>query len=99
MPVGDSLIRKLKLRQCPIEGTGSFPIRFPSNEDPGDAGWHIDGSYYVSDDLYVSMCSKGRLLLMLILFSDVSEIDAPTRIRRGSHLLVPPALEPFGDDP
>ncbi len=74
--------------QCPIEGTGSFPIRFPSNEDPGDAGWHIDGSYYVSDDLYVSMCSKGRLLLMLILFSNVSETDAPTRIRRGSHLLV-----------
>ena len=29
--------------------------------------------------------SKGRALLMLFLFSDVSEQDAPTRIRVGSH--------------
>ena len=25
-------------------GLGSFPIRFPSPDDPGDAGWHIDAS-------------------------------------------------------
>ena len=23
---------------------GTFPIRFPSDEDPGDAGWHTDAS-------------------------------------------------------
>ena len=28
-------------------GYGSFPIRFPSDVDPGDAGWHIDGSFEV----------------------------------------------------
>jgi hypothetical protein len=26
---------------------GSIPMRFPSLDDPGDAGWHIDGSYDV----------------------------------------------------
>lgn len=24
---------------------GLFAIRFPSEVDPGDAGWHVDGSY------------------------------------------------------
>lgn len=26
-------------------GYGTFPIRFPSSVDPGDTGWHIDGSF------------------------------------------------------
>jgi hypothetical protein len=34
--------------------------------------------------------------LLLFLLSDVGPDDAPTRIRRGSHLLVPPVLAPFG---
>jgi len=34
---------------------------------------------------------------MLFLFSDVSEQDAPTRIRVGSHLILPPLLAPAGD--
>jgi len=37
-------------------------------------------------------------LLMLFLFSDVSENDAPTRIRLGSHLRVPPLLAPAGEN-
>jgi hypothetical protein len=24
---------------------GSIPVRFPSQADPGDAGWHIEGSF------------------------------------------------------
>ena len=24
---------------------GSVPVRFPHPDDPGDAGWHIDGSF------------------------------------------------------
>ena len=32
-------------RWYPRPNVGTFPIRFPSAEDPGDAGWHIDGSY------------------------------------------------------
>ena len=26
-------------------GYGTFAVRFPSDVDPGDAGWHIDGSF------------------------------------------------------
>jgi len=35
---------------------------------------------------------------MLFLFSDVGEEDAPTRIRVGSHLRVPPLLAPAGEE-
>ena len=83
-------------RWHPRPGLGTFPIRFPSTEDPGDAGWHIDGSYYVGQDLYVNLWSRKRALLMLFLFSDVGLDDAPTRIYVGSHLDVPPILVPAG---
>ena len=43
------------------------------------------------------MTSRDRALLMLFLFSDVSERDAPTRIRVGSHLDIARFLEPAGD--
>ncbi len=46
-----------------------------------------------------STCNqKGRALLMLFLFSDVGEPDAPTRIRNGSHLRVARLLAPAGRD-
>ncbi len=32
-------------RWLPRGGLGTFPIRFPSSEDPGDAGWHVDPSF------------------------------------------------------
>jgi hypothetical protein len=35
---------------------------------------------------------------MLFLFSDVTENDAPTRIRVGSHLRVPRLLHPAGEE-
>jgi hypothetical protein len=34
---------------------------------------------------------------MLFLFSEVTEADAPTRIRTGSHLDVPPVLARYGE--
>jgi hypothetical protein len=77
---------------------GGFPIRFPSVEDPGDAGWHADAGFYGADgSLRLNLSSQGRALLMLFLFSDVGESDAPTRIKVGSHLEVPPLLEPAGE--
>jgi hypothetical protein len=83
---------------------GTFPIRFPSPHDPGDAGWHLDVSFPdASSDLNdffswrVNATSKDRALLMLFLFSDVGEEDAPTRIRVGSHLDMAKWLDPFGD--
>ncbi|TDC40466.1 phytanoyl-CoA dioxygenase [Actinomadura sp. KC345] len=86
----------------PPGGLGTFPVRFPSDEAPGDDGWHIDASFPGDDpsdfmDARVNAESKGRALLGLFLFSDVAEDDAPTRVRAGSHLDVPPILDPAGD--
>src|SRR6266481_8948426 len=64
------------------ESLGSFPIRFPSQADPGDTGWHIDVSFGLDNPNFMewraNITSRGRALLMLFLFSDVGEMDAPT---------------------
>jgi hypothetical protein len=76
-------------------------VRFPSTVDPGDAGWHIDVSFGTDTPDFFSwranIHSKGRALLMLFLFSDVGERDAPTRIRVGSHADVARQLAPAGE--
>jgi hypothetical protein len=88
-------------RWAPRPNLGTFPIRFPSDKDPEDAGWHIDVSFGDDPTDFMSwranIHSKGRALLMLFLFSDVSEDDAPTRIRAGSHLDIARRLQPAGD--
>jgi hypothetical protein len=85
-------------RWVPRGSLGTFPIRFPSSDDPGDAGWHADASFAGDDGaLRLNVHSRGRALLMLFLLSDVGTDDAPTRIWVGSHLLVPPVLAPAGD--
>src|SRR5215212_1158473 len=80
---------------------GTFPVRFPSARDPGDAGWHIDVSFGTENPDFLSwranIHSKGRALLMLFLFSDVGERDAPTRIRVGSHADIARQLAPAGE--
>ncbi len=80
---------------------GTFPVRFPSDADPGDTGWHIDVSFGTDATDFMSwranIHSKGRALLMLFLFSDVAERDAPTRIRVGSHADIARQLAPAGD--
>ncbi|MEA5448313.1 phytanoyl-CoA dioxygenase family protein [Leptolyngbya sp. CCNP1308] len=88
----------------PRFSVGSFPIRFPSREDTGDTGWHVDASFSgedsdVNDFLSwrINIHSRGRALLMLFLFSDVGELDAPTRIRVGSHQTVARLLAPAGE--
>lgn len=88
-------------RWLPCGRLGTFPIRFPSPDDPGDAGWHIDVSFGLDSPDFMSwranVSSKGRALLMLFLFSDVGENDAPTRIRIGSHVDIARRLKPAGD--
>ena len=83
------------------DSLGTFPVRFPSPDDPGDAGWHVDASFgYDHPDFMewrVNVRSRGRALLMLFLFSDVGEDDAPTRIRVGSHLEMARQLAPAGE--
>ncbi len=79
---------------------GTFPIRFPHPDDPGDTGWHMDGSFTSEgkEGSWLNLRSRGRALLMLFLFSEVSPDEAPTRIKVGSHLDVPAFLAPAGDE-
>ena len=85
-------------RWVPRQGVGgTVPVRFPSDGDPGDAAWHIDGSYDVDGQWFVNLRSRWRGLLALFLFTDVGPDDAPTELIVGSHMDVPPLLVPFGD--
>ena len=89
------------------DGLGTFPVRFPHPDDPGDTGWHVDLSFPGEDcdpnerhdfsAWRVNITSRGRALLMLFLFSDVGEDDAPTRIRVGSHMDMARFLAPAGE--
>ena len=87
-------------------GSLGFPvIRFPSEQDPGDTGWHVDASFAGRDSdpndylmWRVNVFSRGRALLLLVLLSDVGPDDAPTRILTGSHVDVARLLAPAGED-
>jgi hypothetical protein len=89
-----------KGRWIPRTSLGSFVVRFPSDADPGDTGWHVDASFPPDEpsesysNWRVNIVSRGRALLMLFLFSDTGRDDAPTRIRIGSHLDVARILAP-----
>ena len=95
----DQLVGATRWQPCSAMGT--FPVRFPSADDPGDTGWHIDVSFddHKTDfmEWRANVSSKGRALLMLFLFSDIAADDAPTRIRIGSHRHVARALAPAGE--
>jgi hypothetical protein len=81
---------------------GTFPVRFPSPDDPGDAGWHVDVSFGTEHPDFmewrVNRFSRGRALLMLFLFSDIGQNDAPTRIRIGSHRAIAERLADAGEE-
>ncbi|MEQ9376861.1 MAG: phytanoyl-CoA dioxygenase [Imperialibacter sp.] len=86
----------------PCRSVGTFPVRFPAGQQPNDTGKHVDASFPGNDpgnflEWRVNARSKGRALLMLILYSDVSENDAPTVIYKGSHIDVARLLSKEGD--
>ena len=86
----------------PCRNVGTFPVRFPSDHQSNDTGKHVDASFPGDDptDYFqwrVNAKSKGRSLLMLALYSDVGENDAPTAIYKGSHKDVEELLTPYGD--
>lgn len=90
-------------RWIPCRNVGTFPVRFPSVKQPNDIGKHVDVSFPGNDpNNYFEWCanvkSKGRALLMLVLYSDVSENDAPTVIYEGSHIDVARLLSKEGDE-
>jgi hypothetical protein len=95
----DTLIGPGRWRSCGALGT--FPVRFPAPDPPGDVGWHVDASFDFERpdflDWRINVTSRGRALLLLMLFSDVGEADAPTRLRIGSHRVVSRDLAPAGD--
>jgi hypothetical protein len=85
-------------------GLGTFPVRFPHADQPNDTGWHVDTSFCLDGedpaDLFgyrANLRSRDRALLMLFLFSDVGDDDAPTRIRIGSHRHIARILAPAGE--
>jgi hypothetical protein len=88
-------------RWLPPKGLGTFPVRFPSPASPGDDGWHVDVSFGTDNPDFMewraNVKSSGRALLMLFLLSDVGPDDAPTRIRKGSHVAIARELLPYGD--
>ena len=91
-----------KDKWIPCRNVGTFPVRFPSGQQPNDTGKHVDASFPGNDpnnffEWRVNVKSKGRALLMLILYSDVSENDAPTVIYEGSHIDVARVLSKEGD--
>jgi hypothetical protein len=79
---------------------GAFVVRFPSEGDPGDAGWHIDSSFQAESDApwSVNYRSRERALLLLCLLSDVGPEDAPSRLLPGSHREMARLLEPAGEN-
>src|SRR5690606_10963292 len=87
----------------PCRSVGTFPVRFPSVKQPNDIGKHVDVSFPGNDpnnyfEWRANVKSKGRALLMLVLYSDVSENDAPTVIYEGSHIDVARLLSKEGDE-
>lgn len=86
----------------PCRSVGTFPVRFPSDLQPGDTGKHVDASFPGNDpanyfEWRVNIRSKGRALLILALYSDVGDNDAPTVIDEGSHIDVARLLSAEGD--
>jgi len=97
--VFDQLVGKDKWIPC--QSVGTFPVRFPSARQPGDTGKHVDAGFPGKDpgnffEWRINIRSKGRALLMLILYSDVGNNDAPTVIYKGSHIDVARLLSKEG---
>lgn len=85
---------------APCRSIRAFPVRFPSGKRPNDTGKHVDASFPgqdPSEPWRINVRSKGRALLMLILYSDVSDNDAPTVIYKGSHRDVAKLLNQEGE--
>lgn len=99
--VFDRLVGEGKWMPC--RSVGTFPVRFPSNKAPDDTGKHVDASFPGKDpsnfpEWRINVRSRGRGLLMLLLFSDVTAADAPTLLWKGSHLDVARILDKEGEE-
>jgi phytanoyl-CoA dioxygenase PhyH len=86
---------------------GNLVLRFPHDRDTGDTGWHIDAGFPAPGEdsapgdygkWRVNRESRGRVLLLLFLLTDVGPDDGPTRIRAGSHRDVARILDGVGPE-
>jgi hypothetical protein len=97
----DQIVGEGRWRLGSLGFGGTFAVRFPHPDAPGDDGWHIDTSFAPDcgdpNERRANVRSRGRALLMLFLFSDVGPRDAPTRIRVGSHIDMARFLAPAGE--
>jgi hypothetical protein len=97
----DQIVGEGRWRLGSLGFGGTFVVRFPHPDEPGDDGWHIDTSFALDggdpNERRANVRSRGRALLMLFLFSDVGPRDAPTRIRVGSHIDMARFLAPAGE--
>lgn len=64
---------------------GNIPVRFPVPPTIDDRGWHIDANTLRADGTWC-VSRRPQTALVLTLLSEVGPDDAPTRLRRGSHL-------------
>ncbi|RKS68327.1 phytanoyl-CoA dioxygenase PhyH [Actinomadura pelletieri DSM 43383] len=92
-------------RWQPRASLGGFVVRFPPDEPSVVDNWHVDVSFPGPDSSptdyltwRANVRSRDRALLMLFLLSDVTERDAPTRLRVGSHRDVARVLAPHHED-
>ncbi|HUR02259.1 MAG TPA: phytanoyl-CoA dioxygenase [Nonomuraea sp.] len=67
----------------PRGAAGNIPIRFPRRPPADDRGWHVDLNLPRPDGTW-GVTVRAHNLLVLMLFSEVGELDAPTRVRVGS---------------
>ncbi|MFG1963270.1 phytanoyl-CoA dioxygenase family protein [Nonomuraea sp. NPDC049028] len=67
----------------PRGAAGNIPIRFPRRPPADDRGWHLDANVSRPDGSW-GVTVRSTTLLVLMLFSEVGESDAPTRVRAGS---------------
>ncbi|MEO3810535.1 phytanoyl-CoA dioxygenase family protein [Sphaerisporangium sp. B11E5] len=82
----------------PRTSLGNIPVRFPVSPPADDRGWHVDHNTQRPDHTW-GVSGRPHTLLLLVLFSEVSEADAPTRIRAGSHRDLAPLLDETVFDP
>lgn len=80
-------------RWIPRYSMGSFVIPFPSDIDENLMDHaHIDGCELINGRYQLRFETDCRMLLMLFLYDDVTQINAPTQLWVGSHKLVAPVL-------
>ncbi|MVU76902.1 phytanoyl-CoA dioxygenase [Nocardia sp. ET3-3] len=87
-------------RWIPDSRLGPVPVRFPHPDPPHDDYWHFEGSYLPGGwkgHSFTNYRSRARGLFLFVLFTDVTDVDAPTRMRVGSHRAVPACLYRYGE--